>query len=84
VKTIIKERAIEIILTLVVSVVVVFTAFYYNTQNDIEYLKNGIGKQCIDIDIIEKRLNEKDVQYREIVVKLDYISAMLEDIRKNK
>ena len=79
-----KEKAIEIILALVVTAIIVFTAFYYNTKNDIEYLKTSDSKQCIDIDIIENRLNEKDVQYKEIAVKLDYISVMLEDIRDSK
>ena len=83
-KAIIKEKAIEIILTLIVSAVIVFASFYYSTRSDLEYLKNSYMKSCADIETLENRMNEKDVQYKEIAVKLDYISVMLEEIRESK
>ena len=83
-KTIIKEKAIEIILTLVVTAIIVFTAFYYNTKNEINYLQQCNVTASENIKILDRRMNEKDVQYKEIVVKLDYISLMLEEIRSRK
>ena len=81
-KTIIKEKAVEIILTLLVTSVIVITGFYYNTKNDIDYLKDGHISNYQNINTLEDRMNKKDVSDQVICTKLDYITQMLEEMRK--
>ena len=81
-KTFIRERAVEIGLTMFVSFILLFTSFYYGTQNDIRYLKTDNIDIHVSLDNHERRLNQKDIQTAEMQRDIKYIIDMLEDVKE--
>lgn len=81
-KSFIKEKIIGIILTTIAALIITVIGFYYRTNYDINYLKESNGKIYTKVEKLEIRMNEKDVQYREIIVRQDYTIQMLEEIKK--
>ena len=81
-KSFIKEKITGIILTTIVALLFTVIGFYYRTNYDINYLKESTDKTSIRVETLETRMNEKDVQYREIIVRQDYTIQMLEEIKK--
>lgn len=57
-------------------------SFYYTSRYDINALKAKDVSQDTQIYTLDKRMNEKDVQYKEIIIRQDYTIQMLEEIKK--
>jgi len=81
-KAFFKEKAVEIGLTMFVSFVLLFSSFYYGTQNDIRYLKTDNIDIHVNLDNHEHRLNQKDIQTAEMQRDIKYIIDMLEDVKE--
>lgn len=58
-------------------------SFYYTARYDINALKEKTVSHDTQIYTLDKRMNEKDVQYQEIITKQDYTIKMLEEIRNS-
>ena len=55
-------------------------SFYYTARYDINVLKEKAVTHDTQIFTLDKRLNEKDVQYKEYSVRQEYMIQMLEKI----
>lgn len=58
-------------------------SFYYTAKYDINALKEKTTIHDTQIMTLDKRMNEKDVQYKEIIIRQDYTIQMLEEIRNS-
>ena len=58
-------------------------SFYYTARYDINALKGKTVSHDTQIMTLDKRMNEKDVQYKEIIIRQDYTIQMLEEIRNS-
>lgn len=73
----------EHLLSIGITVLVVAIGFYYTTKFDIVALKRDNNAHTVQIETLDKRLNEKDVQFERIITQQDYIIKMLEEVRKD-
>lgn len=58
-------------------------SFYYTARYDINALKEKAVNHDTQLFTLDKRMNEKDVQYKEIIIRQDYTIQMLEEIRNS-
>ena len=73
----------EHLLSIGITVLVMAIGFYYTTKFDIVTLKRDSSTHTIQIETLDKRLNEKDVQFERIITQQDYMIKMLEEVRKD-
>lgn len=80
-KRIIKEKAVEIVLGLLLSSAILFTGFYYNTQSDLDYLMSDNKTIHVEIDNLDDRMDKDDLETMEIKTDMKYIIQMLQEIK---
>ena len=88
---VVRDRIAEIMVALIITLIIVAASFYVTTQITLDRLTNKSinTEKCIksietDVDDLTIRMNEKDVQYKEIVIRQEYMIEMLESLRGKK
>ncbi len=76
------EKISSHIVAVVFAGIIAAVGFYYTAKLDIINLKEKSVEHTKQITELDKRMNEKDVQYREIIIRQDYTIQMLEEMRK--
>ena len=77
----IRARFLTAIITGVVTLFITASSFYYNTQNDIVYMKTTEIRQDDTLQVHEIRLNKHDTDIAVINAKLDNILRGIEEIK---